>query len=64
MRTFPSIEPLMKTLSLTGLKFTQVTASKENQNKVLFSKKKPNNKIQRNTITEKPILPKSFNTLI
>jgi hypothetical protein len=64
MRTFPSIEPLMKTLSLTGLKFTQVTASKENQNKVLFSKTKPNNKIQRNTITEKPILPKSFNTLI
>jgi len=28
MRTFPSIEPLMKTLSLMGLKLTHVTASK------------------------------------
>jgi len=28
MRTFPSIEPLMKKLSLMGLKLTHVTASK------------------------------------
>jgi len=40
MRTFPSIEPLMKKLSLTGLKLTHVTASEEKVTSHYLAKEK------------------------